>query len=184
MPVVGENGLFFQEVVNLHGTVSGGIVRLCGIAKVIPTGCSGDLFRVVAAVIGLPEFDISFFKGSGFDTGNIGGDFQIVDIVLNDAACAVGPPDFDKVLSERIHFRIHPCFFSLFVGEFQQITEPFQRSGKSFAVVHFILFVAGLYGTELIDQFIPFGFGDQFLQFGNVRRKRQCRESQCRECKT
>ena len=29
VPVVGENGLFLQEVVNLHGTVSGGIVRLC-----------------------------------------------------------------------------------------------------------------------------------------------------------
>ena len=181
--VEGENGLLFQVVVNLHGAVTGSLIIGAVAEIVLAVARAGDILIVVGAVIALPEFDVPFFECSGFNTGDIGGDCQICDIVRNDSGCFSGHADGREVLGEGIHFRISPGLFVLFVGEFDKIADSFEISDETFGVVDFVSVLEIRFRIEFVDELETFGFGHEALQFRNIRREGECADRQSRQCK-
>ena len=181
--VEGENGLLFQVVVNLHGAVPGGLFIGAVAEIILAVVRTGDLFGVVGAVVALPEFDVAFFERSGFNTGNIGGNGQICDIVRNDSGCFGGDADGGEVLGERVHLRISPGLLVLVVREFDEVADSLEFSDKTFDVVDFVSVLEIRFRVEFIDEFETFGFGHETLQFRHIRREGECADRQSRQCK-
>ena len=167
--------LFFEVVVNLHTAVIA--VRSRHVTEVvILAGSTRNLFRVVWAEVERPEFDIALLKSAVFYPGDVGSNFEIGDLGLNDPCPGGGEASLIEFLRKGIHFGICPAHLSLFISQFQKVTDTRQFSFECLRIVKLQDFFA--FGIEFVNQLEILCIRNQLFQLRDCRRQCQCTESQ------
>ncbi|MPN24248.1 hypothetical protein SDC9_171643 [bioreactor metagenome] len=157
---------------DLHRAV--GAVAGNRVAEVVFIGGARDVFGVGRTVIPAPEFDVAFFKGTGFQSFDVARDFEVVDVNLKDPGAGGRNRNISCILRERVHSGEYPALLSVLAGELQEIADPLEVAGDPVGVVDGVARRFPFERIQFGDQFIPFRLRNQFQKLRHFGLEGTC----------